>query len=370
MKLERVEIADFRIPFTHPYRAGGLDIRERRGLLVRLTSDEGIEGFGEVSPLPGLHRESLEEARLALGEVGRRVQGSTLHTFGVLADKMATKVDELEVDGGLSLPTVCFGLQIAALGLFASATHSTPADVLSPSPRPRVALGGLFSGEIPEARAALSEGRFAHFASLKVKVGRRRPDEDWALLETLLEGLPRQTRLRLDANRALTLEDACQRFGGLPLDRIEYLEEPLSDPTQLTTLHQRTGLPIALDESLQDPRLKQLRNAEGVSAWVLKPARFGDLARLHSLALEAAPDKIGIVLSSCLETGLGLSAQVQLAAALPNASAPAGLATEGWLASDLIEPPFDSSLGMIETAAWQGRPAPDVLATLHFERAV
>ena len=368
MKLERVEIADFRVPFTRPYRAGGLDIRERRGLLVRLISDDRSEGFGEVSPLPGLHRESVEEARLALRQVGRKLEGSVHEIFASLASEIAAAVGAVETGAKHDLPTVCFGLQMAAAGLFASTRHTTPAALLSKAPRARVGLGGLFSGELGDARVALEAGRFKHFASLKVKVGRRTADEDRALLKILLEGLPATTHLRLDANRALTLREACKRFGGLPPERIEYLEEPLSDPTQLTALHEATGLPIALDESLHDAQLETLRKAQGVSAWVVKPARWGDWGRLEALALEAAKGRIELVLSSCLETGLGLSAQVQLAAALPDASAPAGLATEGWLASDLIAPPFDSSRGVVETAAWQGRPAPDVLSALHFER--
>ena len=59
-------------------------------------------------------------------------------------------------------------------------------------------------------------------------------------------------RLRIDANRSLTLDGAKRLFEGLDPARVEYLEEPLSLPLELPALHFATGLSIALDESLRE----------------------------------------------------------------------------------------------------------------------
>jgi len=368
VKIQHVESADFSLPCTRPYGAGDVHIGERRGVLIRLRSTEGLQGYGEVAPLPGLHRETLAEVRAALpeqvAELGERTSDSLLE----LLEEVAIRASADAPDPHLNplQPSLCFGLQMAITGLFAAAAGTTPAALLAASPRSRVRLAGLFNGGIEQAREAIEQGTFGAFSSLKVKLGSRPPPEERDILSCLLEGLGEGTRLRLDANRAFSLPEARKRLAGLPPARIEYLEEPLADPTQLARLSSQTGLPIALDESLHEPACRPLREAPGVVAWVVKPARFGEWARLESLALGARDAGIALVLSSCLESGLALSSQVQLAAALPHAQAPAGLATEGWLAGDLIVPPFDSSAGFAETAHWQGRPAEAVLERLTF----
>ena len=55
-----------------------------------------------------------------------------------------------------------------------------------------------------------------------------------------------------------------------------------------------------------------------------------------------------------------------MAAALPGADVPVGLATDPWIRDDLVEPAYDSSAGSLETAAWQGRPPPRVLENFQF----
>ena len=69
MKIAQVEFARFALPLTRTLRVGRIDLDTRTGGLIRLTTTDGRVGYGEVSPLPGLHRESLDdvEHRLTVG---------------------------------------------------------------------------------------------------------------------------------------------------------------------------------------------------------------------------------------------------------------------------------------------------------------
>jgi len=131
-----------------------------------------------------------------------------------------------------------------------------------------------------------------------------------------------------DEISALPLDQALQILNGLPAERFEYLEEPLKNPSELVDLNNRTGLPIGLDESLLDQATFYLGRAPYVAAWIIKPALIGHWQRLLFLANEAQRAEAGLVISSCVETGLGLHAQLQMAAALPGHAMDAGLATD------------------------------------------
>ena len=177
------------------------------------------------------------------------------------------------------------------------------------------------------------------------------------MLDLLIERLPESVGLRIDANRRFSLEQAIELFGGLPRERIEYLEEPLQTGRALKELTETTGLPLALDESLFFPDPTRFREGPLIAAWILKPARMGGY--LETMAYAERATEIGkfVVISSCLESGLGLWAQAQLAAAVNEKPVAAGLATDAFLDGDLLDPPFDSSAGTLRAADWCGEPS-------------
>jgi len=369
MKIADVHVAPYRLPLSRRYRVGSVDLQERAGRLVRLTSEDGLRAYGEISPLPGLHEESLADVDKALHVMGPDLCGRTFGGFPSFAGNVADRAAACAPQGELGAPSLVFGLQSAGAALWAQAADTTPAAILCAEPRDRIAVNALFIGDTVAAAEAIASGALDAYTCVKVKVGRASAAQERQMLKILLAGLPDATQLRLDANRSLSLDDAVARFHGLPPARIEYLEEPLANPDDLADLHARTGLPIGLDETLHVPALFHLGRAPWVSAWCLKPARVGHWQRMQFLARQAAKHGAAAVVSSCLETGLGLGMQAQMAAALPGNTAAAGLGTESWLRLDLVAPPYDSRRGFVRTCDWHGTPSARVLAKLVFRRA-
>jgi O-succinylbenzoate synthase len=360
VKIARVEAARYRLPLTRAFRAGGMELHERSGLVVCVHDDEGRRGYGEISPLLGLHRETLADAEDALPDAAARIRGRSFARF-----------EDVELAPDLSpMPSLCFGLEMAAAGLFASQAGTPPAGLFASSPHREVLINALFAGSLEDARAACETGALAAYPCVKVKIGRHAAAVDREILTTLLAGLPPTTLLRLDGNRSLDLPQALERLRGLPRERIDYLEEPLAEPGQLLGLHEATGLRMGLDETLHEPAHAELWAAAHVKAWIVKPSLFGPGKRLRALSAEAARTGTQLVISSALESGLGLWYLAQRAAALPGADVASGLGTDTWLAEDLVAPRFDSRGGAVRTDAWQGTPSAARLKALRFEEVV
>jgi O-succinylbenzoate synthase len=177
----------------------------------------------------------------------------------------------------------------------------------------------------------------------KVKVG---TSEDEARLEAVRDGLGPGGRIRIDGNAGWTAEEAVRRIRVLERYGLEYVEQPVATLEEMSAVRRRVPVPLAADEVLRkaaDPLRVDLREAADVA--VLKVHPLGGVGA----ALRVA-DACGlpVVVSSALETSIGLAAGVALAAALPELPFACGLGTAALLAADLTDHPLLPSKGALE----------------------
>jgi o-succinylbenzoate synthase len=328
VNLAGFDLYRYGLPLRRPPALEGTTLHRREGLLVRLSGDDGSEGWGESAPLPGFSEESLDEAaeqlrRLAGSLVGRDVTGDW-------------------VDGGSgremdrSDPSVRFGLELAFWNLYADHSGLDLPELVSSSPSTTVPVNGLISSPME----ALEEARRmsdAGYESVKLKVGTRPVAEDFRLVRELGVELD-NISLRLDANRAWSYEEAAEFVRGAP--RFEYLEEPLADPRRLPELVHEFGVPVALDESLVGMEPEDLEAHRYAQAVVLKPTLLGGIERTLRLAGRALDLGMTPVVSSAYESGVGTAALVALAAGIGEHPVPAGLDTYRALAEDVLDTPL------------------------------
>lgn len=286
----------------------------REGALLELKDAEGNTGWGEAAPLPGFSRESLDDA---------------------LRQLAAPEEPEEE-----PYSSVRFAMELARVNLRAAASGELLPSLLSPAPRERVELNALISGDPQYAPAEARRLREAGYRAVKLKVGRRPVSEDIVLARRVAEALG-SVSLRLDANRAWSIEEALDFARGVEGVEVEYIEEPLAEPELLPRFAAKSGLPVALDESLAGMPAAALKDHGYASAVVLKPTLLGGISR--SLALAARADDLGMkaVVSSAFESGIGTLGLAALAAALPGDGAPAGLDTYRRLGADALRPPLE-----------------------------
>ena len=182
-------------------------------------------------------------------------------------------------------------------------------------------------------------GRFGSFKTVKIKVADKGQSitDDLARIAQVMELYP-QVKIRLDANGGYEVDEALELAKELVKQSVplEYLEQPVQSIAEMAELRLKLdelGVKIAADESVRkvsDPLAVAHANAADVL--ILKAAPLGGIAPAIQIAREAG---LPVVISSALESSVGLSMGAHLAAALPDLEFDCGLATAALLAGDV-----------------------------------
>jgi O-succinylbenzoate synthase len=157
--------------------------------------------------------------------------------------------------------------------------------------------------------------------------------------------------IRLDANGALDVESALFMASELNSIGLEYFEQPVATIAELKLLKQQLELngielKIAADESIrkaQDPLLVAQEQAADIA--VIKVQPLGGISRALKIAKESG---LEVVVSSALESSIGISQGLHLAGALPDLRYDCGLATAALLEADVTSEPLLPTNGAIE----------------------
>lgn len=316
--MRRAQVYRWQIPMD-----AGVVLRERRlktrdGLFVHLQQGEK-QGWGEISPLPGFSLESLDDAQAVL-----------LSWVNAWREGASPALPEV--------PSAAFGISCALAEL--DGTLPDAADYRT---------APLCSGDPDELFAALSAMPGEKVA--KVKVGLYEAVRDGMVVNLLLEAIP-DLRLRLDANRAWTPLKA-QQFAKYVnpayRDRIEFMEEPCKTRDDSRAFAQETGIAIAWDESLREVDFQFLAEP-GVSAVVIKPTLTGSLDTVRKQVAAAHALGLTAVISSSIESSLGLTQLARIAAWLTPQTIP-GLDTLNLMQAQLVRRWPESTLPLVDVEA-------------------
>jgi O-succinylbenzoate synthase len=193
--------------------------------------------------------------------------------------------------------------------------------------------------------AAVAPGPWTAFPAVKVKCGRDRPDVDVARVRRVRELVGPDVAVRVDANGAWDVETATAVLRALAPVGLELAEQPVRSIAELASLRRAVAVPLAADEcvrSVADAR--ELRARAAADAVVLKVQPLGGVR-----AALAVADAAGLpaVVSSMLETSIGLAAGLALACALDDVAYACGLATLDAIAGDVVRTPLAPSGGRL-----------------------
>ncbi|QRN35336.1 o-succinylbenzoate synthase [Pectobacterium brasiliense] len=289
-------------------------LKTRDGLIVRLQDGERL-GWGEIAPLPEFSVETLAEAEsAALEQLKSWAAGAAFS-------------DDLP-------PSVAFGLSCAQAELDQRLPQT--ADYRK---------APLCSGDPDELFDMLQAMPGEKVA--KIKVGLYEAVRDGMIVNVLLEALP-DLKLRLDANRSWTRAkaDGFARYVAPSLrSRIAFLEEPCKTREESREFARETGISIAWDESVRDADFR-VEAEPGVSAIVIKPTLVGSFARCQQLVQETHQAGLTAVISSSIESSLGLTQLARLAHWLTPDTIP-GLDTLDLMQAQVIQCWPDSALPLL-----------------------
>jgi len=209
-----------------------------------------------------------------------------------------------------------------------AAAEEAAVDGFPPAMRDRVPVNALVDGPflVQDVRG---------FPAVKVKV---RDATGVALVRAVRDAVGPDVGVRVDANGAWDVDTAVTMITKLAAFDLEYVEQPCASLVELADVRRRVDVPIAADEcirSLDDAR--RLRALDAADVVVLKQQPLGGVR-----AALAVADAAGVpaVVSSMMETSVGIAAGVALAAALPELPYACGLATLGAIAGDITRTPL------------------------------
>jgi len=326
----RIEVCSYQRSFARSLITHHGVWTERQGLIVRLSTDEGHTGFGEIAPLPDFGSETLEEA-IAL-----------CHSLPKVASTDAMNAAIHQISS--RYPACQFGLGSAWENWVQTNQSSNSSRELNgkkPLPICRLLPTGIDALEA--WRDAYQQGD----RTFKWKIGVAPIDQELQIFRQLIKTLPRDMRLRLDANGGLDQKAAQQWLkvcDQSPSRQIEFLEQPLSPKDfeatqQLATCYQT---PIALDESVASlAQLQRIHNAGWRGIVVIKGAIAGFPSAVRSFC---QTHQIDVVWSSVFETAIARRAiEQQLIRALPMPPRALGFGVDHWFAdSTMSDAQFDA----------------------------
>src|SRR4051794_145210 len=258
MKVAAVEAVPYALPFREPYVTARGRLERREMALVRVRSNEGIEGLGDAVAMS--LRGGAGAAALAREVI--EVAGPALEGLEVPAD--------LPRDLGAISPAAAAALEVALLDLAAKAAglplwRSLGAE----SAKPVLCNATLVAG--PPVAVAVDAERWAKrgFETFKLKVG---VPGDAGQVAAVRQAVGARARLRVDANGVWAPQDAILRLTVMERHGIELAEQPAADLEDLAVVRNQTAIPIAADESVNT--LEEARRAKEVGACQLAPVKL------------------------------------------------------------------------------------------------
>jgi O-succinylbenzoate synthase len=206
-----------------------------------------------------------------------------------------------------------------------------------PAPlRDRIPVNCIVPAVGPERAYEIAAGSGCSTAKIKVADHPASLAEDLARVEAVRDALGPRGKVRVDANAVWDVDTAVT--GIKALDRaaggLEYVEQPCRTIEELAQVRRRVDVRIAADESIrraEDPLKVAVAGAADIA--VIKCTPLGGVRRALRVA-EASG--LPCVVSSALETSIGLAAQIALAASLPELDFACGLGTLSLLAGDVV----------------------------------
>ncbi|XP_061990446.1 protein PHYLLO, chloroplastic isoform X1 [Rosa rugosa] len=373
-RVHRMEYSLFRMPLCAPHTMvsvdGGTTSFHREGFILTLYFEDGSFGLGEVSPLD-IYKENLLDVEEQLRFLIHMMKGAHISCFlPLLKGSFSSWIwSNLGILPCTLFPSVRCGLEMAILNAIANRQGSNLLGILHPQ-----IVGDIFKSsstvqicalvdssgtptQVADAIATLVE---EGFTAVKIKVARcGSPLQDAAVIQEVRKKVGYHIKIRVDVNRNWTYEEAIQ-FGSLVKDcDLQYIEEPVQIEEDIIKFCKESGLPVALDETIDNigehPLIKLSKYAHpGIVAVVIKPSVVGGFENAAIIAQWAQQHQKMAVVSAAFESSLGLSAYIQFSCYLnqmnseictmmnyPLASSIAhGLGTYRWLKEDLTTTPL------------------------------
>ena len=345
MKITRIETIPVKVPIN-PARV----IHSGRGrhtespfLLVRIHTDEGIEGLGEVSCTPIWSGEDQTTAAHFIEHI----------LAPLLTGRDPTQIERLTAAVNAALannPFTKAGIEMALWDILGKVAGLPLYRLLGGPVRDSVKTKFSVSGLAPDQAAGIAAWAVEQgFDTMKVKVGLD-PAEDVARVAAVRQAVGPDVRLGVDANGGWSVQTAIQTVQQLYQYNIYFVEQPTPDHdvAWLADVRRHTHLPVMADEIVYSPQdalaIARAHAADVLSLYVGK----GGIGPARKVAAVAEAAGLVCTVGSNLELGIGNAAMIHLAmstSAIDAANFPCDILSPFFYETDLLQEPLPIHAG-------------------------
>ncbi|EJL80633.1 enolase superfamily enzyme related to L-alanine-DL-glutamate epimerase [Herbaspirillum sp. CF444] len=316
--IETVDVLLLDVPTIRPHRLSMTTMHRQTLVLVRITGNDGVTGFGEATTIGGLAygEESPESIKVNIDTY------MTPLLVGADANQVAARMQLLNdnVQGNrfakCAVETALCDALAKRLGVPLSSLFG--GRVRTTLPIAWTLASGDTGRDIEEAEKMLSLRRHNIF---KLKIGSRAVRDDVAHVAAIKRAVGDRGSVRVDVNQAWSETDAMLGMRLLEQAGVDLIEQPIAagNLDGLRRLRDKNRMPLMADETLHGPAdAYRVAQCGAADVFALKIAQSGGLAGAQQVAAIAAAANVGLYGGTMLEGAIGTMASAQLFSTFSN----------------------------------------------------
>jgi L-Ala-D/L-Glu epimerase len=345
----------YRIPFRTAFTTAHGILTVREGAVVEITTNDDLTGIGEIAPMPEFAGDDLRTAFAPLPLLSSQLLGWELldalnFLYTDMPDLPATTLCGLEsalldvigksMGCGVMDALGYTGVQEGQMGVQGQMGAINRARTVGGVNAARTWVNGVVGAlSIENTVARAREAMQAGYSCIKLKVRGGHPEAEIERIAAVRAAIGSDMHLRLDANASWTFAEAVAILSRCAPYAIQYVEQPLpaADLDGMHTLRYNVPVPIAADEAVYDlESARRVLAHDAAAVLIIKPQLAGGLRVGRQIISEAMQHGVQCVITSTLESGVGIAGALHLAAASAEVTLECGLATLHLLADDLL----------------------------------
>lgn len=312
LNIASIEFWPIEIPLARPYHLSAVlgTLTHSRAVIVRITLENGMIGWGECDPHVEFDGYTLEKA-------GREIAERTPAMIGQSAADWVENARGAAHHGtpAAALDVACFDALAKARGvpawkLLGERVHES-VDVLWPTS----------SGTAAEDLEIIGERHLQGFRTYMLKMGSRPIADEIIRTHAVIEALPEGVQIMVDANQGWTREQARAYVAGCNELPVVLVEQPLraEDLEGMAALRAASTLPISVDEALLTPDMADdIIAQDAADVFSIKISKNGGLANSVLIADKVRQAGKRVLMNSMIELGITQAASLHLGVTLPH----------------------------------------------------
>lgn len=313
MRITKIETLSLSIPLTVPYKLSRVygTVSDATAVVVAVTTDTGIVGFGEADPMPPFTADTVAGTMKALREM--------LAPALIGADPREHKKNEELLDACLEGCLMAKGALDMAMYDLAGKAYGLPVHaLLGGKKRDEILLSfPLGSGSAQDDIEVIEERRPLGFRSFMAKMGRNPIADEIRRVQELSERYAGVIQIVADANQGWSEEEALTFVGGIDGTILGLLEQPTKadDFASLRRIRVASPIPLSADESVvtADDALR-LACLQAVDVLSIKASKNGGITKSLRIIAIAEAAQLQCRMNSMLEFGVTQAALLHLGA--------------------------------------------------------